>query len=158
MNGLYEDNDGIYSMLAPFYDSFNGEIDYKKWAKFIDRIVRNNFPGNAEYILDLGCGTGNLTLELAKLGYDMIGADISDEMLDIARKKADKERQKNILWICQDMTEFELYGTVEAVVSSLDCVNHLLSEEDVQKCFSLVHNYLVPNGVFIFDINSRFFN
>lgn len=147
----------IYSILAPVYDAINGEVDHEKWADFYEREIRRFESGQTSLILDLGCGTGSMTLALARRGYDMTGIDISPEMLNVARSRAEKERlSERILWLCQDMTDFELYGTVEAVVSCLDCVNHLLSRDEVRECFSLVHNYLSPNGLFLFDLNSPY--
>ncbi len=148
-------NEGIYASLAPVYDSFNGELDYSAWANFIEKSITDNYNDRVEYILDLGCGTGRMTLELASRGYDMIGVDISSEMLTVARDRAEQKGADKILWLCQDMTELELYGTVEAVVCCLDGINHLLSKDEVSRCFSLVRNYLVPDGIFIFDINSE---
>lgn len=144
----------IYDLLAPFYDAINEEIDYKKWADFIERILDKECKSKPELVLDLGCGTGKMTLELARRGYDMTGIDYSPEMLDIARSEAERMGY-NVLWLCQDMCEFELYGTVDAAVCCLDCINHLESAEDLQNCFSLVHNYLIPDGIFIFDINGK---
>lgn len=148
--------DGIYASLAPVYDALNGDVDYVKWADFVEKNLRDNFNGRVEYILDLGCGTGSMTLELAKRGYDMIGVDISPEMLNVAENRAEKDGVDGILWLCQDMTEFELYGTVEATVCCLDGINHLLDRTEVEACFSLVKNYSVPDGIFIFDINSQY--
>lgn len=145
----------IYDLLAPFYDAINAEIDYKKWADFIEEILKKECKSKPELVLDLGCGTGKMTLELAGRGYDMTGIDYSIEMLDIARNEAEKAGQ-DILWLCQDMREFELYGTVDAAVCCLDCVNHLEDTGALQKCFSLIHNYLIPDGIFIFDINGRY--
>lgn len=145
----------IYDLLAPFYDAINAEIDYKKWADFIEAIFNKECSTRPDLVLDLGCGTGRMTLELADRGYDMTGIDYSPEMLDIARSAAEEEG-KDILWLCQDMREFELYGTVDAAVCCLDCINHLETVEDLERCFSLIHNYLIPDGIFIFDINGRF--
>ena len=146
----------IYSLLAPIYDEINKDIDYSKWADFIEKIIKKEMRGvNAELVLDLGCGTGSMTLELASRGYDMTGVDSSPEMLDIARARADAAVNGDILWLCQDMREFELYGTVDVAVSCLDCVNHVTKPSDVKKCFSLVHNYLIPDGLFIFDVNGK---
>ncbi len=147
----------IYGLLAPFYDSVNSEIDYGKWADFFEEIIRREYKSaKPELILDLGCGTGKMTLELARRGYDMTGVDISPEMLDIARESAERLGfSKDILWLCQDMCEFELYGTVDVTVSCLDCINHLTDAKSLRKCFDLVHNYLVPDGLFIFDINGK---
>ena len=145
----------IYDLLAPFYDAINAEIDYEKWADFIEEILNKECKSRPELVLDLGCGTGKMTLELARRGYDMTGIDYSPEMLDIARSIADEEGH-DILWLCQDMREFELYGTVDAAVCCLDCINHLEDEDDLDKCFKLVHNYLIPDGIFIFDINAKY--
>jgi len=103
----------IYGLLAPIYDKVNSDIDYSKWADFIEEVIRREYHiGNPELVLDLACGTGRMTLELAERGYDMTGVDYSPEMLDIARNEAEK-RGKDILWLCQDMCEFELYGIVD---------------------------------------------
>lgn len=145
----------IYDLLAPFYNAINADIDYKKWADFIEKILKKECKSRPELVLDLGCGTGKMTLELAGRGYDMIGIDYSTEMLDVARSAAE-ESNRDILWLCQDMREFELYGTVDATVCCLDCINHLEDTDDLMECFSLVHNYLIPDGIFIFDVNGRF--
>ena len=145
----------IYDLLAPFYDAINAEIDYKKWADFIEKILDKECKSRPELVLDLGCGTGRMTLELARRGYDMTGIDYSPEMLEIARDAAEKEGH-DILWLCQDMREFELYGTVDAAVCCLDCINHLESIEELEACLKLVHNYLIPDGIFIFDVNGRY--
>ena len=145
----------IYDLLARFYDAINEDIDYVSWADFIEKIIKKECIASPELVLDLGCGTGKMTLELARRGYDMTGIDISPDMLDIARAAAEKEGH-DVLWLCQDMREFELYGTVDAVVCCLDCINHLENTEDLEKCFSLVHNYLIPDGLFIFDVNGRY--
>ncbi len=146
----------IYGLLSPFYDAHNSDIDYKSWADFIERIVKRECRARPELVLDLACGTGSMTLELARRGYDMTGVDYSPEMLDVARERAQKQGfSDKILLLCQDMRELELYGTVDLTVCCLDSVNHLTSKKDLDKCFSLVHNYLIPDGVFIFDINGR---
>jgi len=146
----------IYDLLAPFYDSINSDLDYVKWADFIEDIIKREYaPGVPELLLDLGCGTGKMTLELASRGYDMTGIDLSVEMLDIARGEAERLGH-DVLWLCQDLREFELYGTVDVAVACLDTVNHLTEAEDMLTFLSLVHNYLVPEGLFIFDVNGRY--
>ena len=147
----------IYDLLAPVYDEINKEIDYTLWADFIEKILGREYKkGKCDLVLDLGCGTGKMTVELAKRGYDMTGVDISVEMLGVARDYAyDSGVGDKILWLCQDMTEFELYGTVDLTVSCLDCINHLISPKDLKKCFALVHNYLIPDGIFVFDVNGK---
>ncbi len=144
----------IYDLLAPVYDEINQELDYKKWADFIEKTAIEKLGKRPELVLDLASGTGSMTLELASRGYDMIGVDYSTEMLGVARERAEK-LGLDILWLCQDMREFELYGTVDLVISTLDSINHLTCEKDLIKCLKLVHNYLNPDGIFIFDINGK---
>ena len=147
----------IYDLLAKFYDKVNGHIDYSVWADFIERVAAENMTERPELVLDLGCGTGRMTLELARRGYDMIGVDSSAEMLDVARNEAEaKDLSDKVLLLLQDMCDFELYGTVELCVSTLDCINHLTDNESLDKCFSLVHNYLSPDGLFVFDVNGKY--
>lgn len=143
----------FYNLLAPFYATLNGEVDYDGMADYVAAQVEKHFDGKVCSILDLGCGSGNVTLPLAARGYEMIGVDVSADMLAIARER---EGGENVLWLCQDMRSFELYGTVEAAVCTLDGINHLTKREDVLSCFRLVHNYLVPGGVFIFDVNTPY--
>ena len=101
-------------------------------------------------VLDLGCGTGTITELLYEKGYDMIGVDSSEEMLQIALDKTGSD----ILYLCQDMRELDLYSTVGTVVSVCDSLNYLLMDEDVLQTFHLVNNYLFPGGIFIFDFNT----
>lgn len=145
----------IYDLIAPIYDRINGEIDYTEWADFLEKVFISHMNKKPELVLDLGCGTGRMTVELANRGYDMTGVDYSPEMLDKARNRAEKYG-KDILWICQDMCEFELYGTVDAAVSCLDCINHLTDPQELDACLDLVHNYLIPGGIFVFDINGKY--
>ena len=146
----------IYDLLAPIYDEINSDLDYKTWADFVEEILLKEFKRKPELVLDLATGTGSMTLELASRGYDMIALDCSSEMLNIAKERAEHLGHDKILWLCQDMREFELYGTVDLIISTLDSINHLTNEKDLQKCLSLVHNYLIPEGLFIFDINGKY--
>ena len=144
----------IYSDFAQVYDRLQ-DIDYNTFVEYYQRLFAA-FGCKPELVLDLGCGTGNITIPLAECGFDMIGVDISEEMLYIASEKARAAQlDKRILFLNQDMTEFELYGTVDAAVCALDGVNYLTEDGDLDRLFSLMHNYLNPNGLFIFDINTR---
>ncbi len=149
-----------YGYLAPYYDKLNADIDYSAWASFIESVLSRNGIASGDLVLDLACGTGNITLELARRGYDMIGVDYSAEMLWAAREKLmlpeNADMSDKLLLIQQDMRSFELYGTVKAVVCCLDSINYLLSDEDLDQCFSLVRNYIEPDGIFIFDVNTRY--
>ena len=141
-----------YNAIAGVYDKLNAEIDYSAWADFLEECFKRFLPSRPEMILDLACGTGRMTRELSGRGYDMIGVDGSADMLSEAYSVGGE----GILYLLQDMREFELYGTVGAIVSCLDSINYLLSEGDLEKTFSLAHNYLDPDGLFIFDVNSPY--
>ena len=143
----------MYHILANVYDRLQ-DIDYEKFADYYEAVF-GKFGIKPKLVLDLGCGTGNITLPMAKRGYDMIGVDLSQEMLGIATEKA-KEKNKEILFLNQDMTEFELYGTVGAMVSALDSINYLTEDGQLESMLKLLHYYLDPGGIFIFDINTEY--
>lgn len=142
-----------YSSFSQVYDLFMDNVPYEDWSRYVTGLL-------AEYgitdglVLDLGCGTGKMTRLLADAGYDMIGVDYSEEMLEIARERQDEQNRDDILYLMQDMREFELYGTVRAVISICDSINYILEEDDLRHVFELVNNYLDPKGVFIFDLNT----
>ena len=144
-----------YEALAAVYDRLNGDVDYEALADFAAATFAR-YGVSPELVLDLGCGTGGLTFPLARRGYDMIGVDGSADMLSKAYERREAENAPGVLFLCQDLRAFELYGTVGAVVSSLDCMNYLTGKGDLEKCFSLVHNYLDPGGVFLFDVNTPY--
>lgn len=143
-----------YSGFAEVYDMFMDNIPYDDWCRYLTGLLREQGVSDG-LVLDLGCGTGNVTQRLAAEGYDMIGVDISEEMLQIAMEKR-AASGLDILYLLQDMREFELYGTVRAVVSICDSMNYILEEEDLVTVFRLVNNYLDPGGVFIFDMNTLY--
>lgn len=140
-----------FSTIADFYDRINGTA-YAPYAEFVENAFkRSDIP--VREVLDLGCGTGGICAILADKGYDMVGLDISPDMLMLARER---NFGKNTLLLCQDMREFELYGTVQAVYSSFDCLNYITENKDLEQVFVLVHNYLEPGGIFIFDVNTEY--
>ncbi len=141
-----------YTSFASVYDTFMDNIPYEEWADYLISLLKE-YGIEDGLVLDLGCGTGNMTELLADNGYDMIGVDNAEEMLEIAMdKRANSEH--DILYLLQDMREFELYGTVKAVVSVCDSINYITEEEDLQEVFRLVNNYLDPQGIFVFDFNT----
>lgn len=144
-----------YRALAAVYDRLNDEVDYAAIADLYEKVFAR-YRVKPQLVLDLGCGTGSMTLELADRGYDMIGVDASAEMLTHAYERMWKRGGAGVLFLEQDMRSFELYGTVGAVVSTLDCVNYLTEDGDIDRCFALVHNYLDPDGLFIFDVNTPY--
>lgn len=140
-----------YTGFAQVYDLFMDNVPYEEWSHYLISLLEE-YGVSDGLVLDLGCGTGKMTRLLTKAGYDMIGVDNSGEMLQIAMEQG----TEGILYLCQDMREFELYGTVAAVVSICDSVNYILEEEDLLSVFRLVNNYLDPGGVFIFDLNTLY--
>lgn len=143
-----------YTSFAEVYDTFMDNVPYEEWAEYLAELLQE-YDIEDGLVLDLGCGTGSLTEILATKGYDMIGADGSAEMLEIAMEKK-AQSGHDILYLLQDMREFELYGTVRAVVSVCDCVNYITDEKEMEQVFRLVNNYLDPEGIFIFDFNTEY--
>ena len=141
-----------YSSFAAVYDTFMDNIPYKEWAEYLISLLKE-YEVKEGLVLDMGCGTGSMTELLAQAGYDMIGIDNAEEMLEIAMEKR-AESGHDILYLLQDMREFELYGTVKAIVSICDSVNYITEEEDLEEVFRLVNNYLDPKGIFVFDFNT----
>lgn len=149
-----------YTDFAALYDTFMEETPYEEWCDYIVGILKKENI-NDGIICDLGAGTGKLTRLLRDRGYDMIGIDNSEEMLIVARNHEYAEAEANegkneILYLCQDMREFELYGTVRACISVCDSVNYILDRDELTEVFRLVNNYLDPKGLFIFDFNTAY--
>lgn len=143
-----------YTGFAEVYDTFMDNVPYEAWADYLKKLL-TGYGICDGLMLELGCGTGSMTEALAKRGYDMIGVDNSGEMLEIAMKKREKSGL-DILYLMQDMQEFELYGTVRAAVSVCDSVNYITDEKELEEVFRLVNNYLDPKGIFIFDFNTEY--
>ena len=143
-----------YESFARVYDLFMDNIPYEQWCEYLAGLLKE-YGITDGLVLELGCGTGNITRLLADKGYDMIGVDNAPDMLEIAMEKKETEGQ-DILYLLQDMREFELYGTVKAVVSICDSMNYIIEEEDLLEVFRLVNNYLDPKGIFIFDMNTEY--
>ena len=141
-----------YTSFASVYDTFMDNIPYKEWAEYLVDLLKE-YGIDDGLVLDLGCGTGNMTEILASAGYDMIGVDNAEEMLEIAMEKREKSGH-DILYLLQDMREFELYGTVKAIVSICDSINYITEEEELLEVFRLANNYLDPKGIIIFDFNT----
>lgn len=141
-----------YSSFARYYDCLTQNVEYEKRADYFCRILAflHHSPG---ITLDLACGTGSLTVALAKRGLDVYGIDGSPAMLSVAQQKA-AENDLNLLFLCQQMQSIDLYGTVDTVICTLDSINHLTGEADVLKTFRRVSLFLDPEGVFIFDVNT----
>ena len=140
-----------YTKFAQVYDLFMDDVPYEQWCAFLTERLKE-YGIEDGLVLDLGCGTGKMTELFAEKGYDMIGVDNSIEMLEIARERT----RGSILYLNQDMREFELYGTVRAVYSACDSLNYIGTKEELLSVFKLVNNYLDPKGLFFFDMNTEF--
>ena len=160
-----------YHALAAVYDRLNADIDYVRWSGFMERCFDRYLPARPEIVLDLACGTGRMTFSLADRGYDMIGIDGSADMLAVAYEKSTDRTIRILdeigadelpadmtapLFLQQDMRDFELYGTVDAVVSCLDSINYLCGDGDLDACLACIHLYLAPGGLLVFDVNSPY--
>ena len=142
-----------YGNFAFIYDILTDDVEYAKRCNYLEDIFKKHMDYPPKLIADLGCGTGTVCTQLSKRGYDMIGIDSSDMMLSEAVKKQGSQK---ILYLNQDMTEFELYGTVDVFLCMLDSLNYITSTEELSRVFALVKNYLNPGGIFVFDINTPY--
>ena len=142
-----------YEFLAWCYDRFTQDVDYPRWADYIEtHFTRCALP--IRTVLDLACGTGSLTAELARRGYEMIGADCSEEMLSVAAEKCRGAGAIEPIFLHQAMEDLDLYGTIDACVCCLDSVNYVTSPKKLARAFRRVHTFLMPGGLFLFDANT----
>lgn len=144
-----------YSIFARYYDDLTANIDYKKRAEYFHAIIKQFKATKGNILLDLACGTGSISEEMALLGYDVIGVDNSEEMLGIAIDKK-FESGLPIQYLCQDMRNLDMFGTIDVTLCALDSINHLDSIDDVRKVFSRVSLFAEPGGLFIFDVNTLY--
>lgn len=140
-----------YGSLAGYYDKLTGDVPYSKFIEFYEAEFARD-GGEFRLLLDLCCGTGTLTCELARRGYEMIAADASVDMLMQAREKS-AELPCPPLFLCQDAAELDLYGTVDAAVCSLDGMNYI-APDALPEVFHRLHLFVRPDGLLIFDIRT----
>ena len=140
--------------FASVYDRFTDNVEYRRRADHILDLLKNGGVSSG-ILLDVACGTGMLTQHLCKKGFDLIAADCSPDMLQIARERL-READQDALLLCQDMRALDLYGTVDAAVCTLDSVNHLTETADVAAAFASVSLFLRPGGLFVFDVNTLY--
>lgn len=157
----------MYQDFAAVYDELMDDTPYEKWGERLDSLIKKYgvskperdvedvFASERNLVVDLGCGTGTLTELMYQRGYDMIGVDVSESMLNIAMAKKE-ESGSEILYLLQDMRELELYSTVGTVYCVCDSLNYVLEDDELLEVFSLVNNYLYPGGIFIFDFNTEY--
>lgn len=141
-----------YGFFSSVYDTLTENVNYTARADYIaDLLAENGIKGGI--LLDLACGTGTLSIEMSKKGFEVIGVDASADMLSVAMNNA-YESDRNILFLCQPMQQLDLYGTINAAICTLDSINHLTDAADVQATFDKVSLFTEPGGVFIFDVNT----
>ena len=143
----------MYNNMALVYDELMDDVDYEGWYKYIERIF-HKYSKKPESILEMACGTGNLSYCLAKNGYDLTCFDISDDMLSIASNKL--YEFNNVTILKQNMVDFNIYKKFDCILSICDSINYIVSEEDLVKTFNRVRQHLREDGIFIFDINSYY--
>ena len=140
-----------YNSFAEYYDLLTSNIDYKEIAEYYDRL-NEKFGGKKGILLDLACGTGSLSVLFSEMGYDVIGVDISPEMLSIAVSK----EHEGIEYLCQSMTELDMFGTIDGTVCSLDSINHLSGIDEVKQTFEKVSLFSNKDALFMFDVNTLY--
>lgn len=144
----------VYSCFSEYYDLLTEDIDYKGRTDYLYGLFKR-FNSVPSLLLDLACGTGNFSIEFAKKGIDVIGVEPSEEMLSVARSKANIKKV-DILFLCQTGQELDLYGTVDGAICCLDSINHVTNKDDLEKLFSRVSLFLEPGKLFIFDVNTEY--
>ena len=143
-----------YGFLAESYDQLTTDVRYRAWADYLEKHF-SKAPIPVHTVLDLACGTGSLTAELALRGYEMIGVDQSPEMLAVAAEKCrDLDVEEAPIFLCQSMEKLDLYGTIDACVCCLDSVNYVTRPAALKRAFSRVHLFLMPGGLFVFDVKT----
>ena len=143
-----------YGVFAEFYDGLTRNVDYAAKADYICEIFKR-FGHTPECMLDLACGTGTLTIEMKKRGFDIYGADASFEMLSQAQCKA-AEEELDIMFLCQKMQSLNLYGLIDTCICTLDSISHLQGKDEVRKTFEKVAEFTEKGGLFIFDVNTLY--
>ena len=143
-----------YGDFAYYYDSLTENVDYEKRCEYIRDLLAENGIGEG-ILLDLACGTGTVSLMLSEMGYDVIGVDASEEMLSVAQEKK-MESSADVIFLCQRMEELDLFGTINACVSTLDSINHVTNEETVREIFKRVSLFMEDKGIFVFDVNTPY--
>ena len=143
-----------YNSFARVYDELMDNIPYREWAHYILGLLKEYGIENG-LVAELGCGTGNITELLSDAGYDMIGIDNSEDMLEVANEKKQLHGNDSILYLLQDMEEFELFGTVNAIICVCDSINYVTDKAGITEVFRLANNYLEAGSIFICDFKTR---
>jgi len=143
----------MYNNMAFIYDELMDDVDYEGWFNYIKKIL-NKYRKNPKSVLEMACGTGNLSYFLAREGYDLTCFDISSDMLSIAYNKL--YEFKNVTIFNQDMTNFNLFKKFDCILSACDSINYIIEKRDLINTFKRVREHLKEDGIFIFDISSYY--
>lgn len=141
-----------YQRFAYLYDELMEDAPYSEWLSFV-KTSMSKYLKNGTRFLDVGCGTGSMTILLAKEGFDVTGVDLSSDMLMVAKEKAETEKV-SISLFQQDMRELEGLGSFDYVTILCDSLNYILTEEDVKRTFLSARNHLTAGGLLLFDVHS----
>ncbi|WLD92150.1 class I SAM-dependent methyltransferase [Alkalihalobacillus sp. AL-G] len=139
-----------YQQFAVLYDRLMEDAPYDMWMSFFTNVIGSE---NVETVLDVGCGTGEISVRLAREGFNVTGVDLSEEMLTIARQKADT-KGLSIPFFQQDMRELYGFPEQDAVIIFCDSLNYLRAHEDVDTTFRSIHHLLKDDGLLLFDVHS----
>lgn len=143
----------MYENMSQVYDCLmEQDVDYLEWTRYIQKILLK-YNRKTKSILDIGCGTGNITIPLSEAGFNMSGIDLSEEMLSLADKKSFQKKLK-IRWLKGDITKYNINQNYDAIISCCDTLNYIVNIEDLYKVFKNIFNAINTNGVFLFDLNS----
>lgn len=145
---------GSYNIFAEYYDILTRNIPYAKRGEYFHELIKKHGT-NGNILLDLACGTGSLSFEMAKHGYNVIGIDSSPEMLSVAMNKK-YESEADVLFLCQPMEKLNLYGSFDICICALDSINHITDSKRLLLAFEKISLFMNPNGIFIFDINTEY--
>lgn len=143
-----------YEAFASVYDIFMEQVEYDRWLQHIHALW-DKYGLKPETVIDLGCGTGSIALPLAKEGYDVIGVDLSYEMLTEADHKA-MEEGVSIRFACQDMTELELGEEADCILSLCDSMNYLTEDGQLEDAFRSIAGHMKRESLFLFDMNTEY--
>lgn len=143
-----------YSEFAAVYDALMQDADYKGRTAYLLKLFKK-FGGVPTLLLDVACGTGGFSNLFAQKGIEVIGIDLSEEMLAVARENS-AEMGTDVLFLCQKAEELDLYGTVDGAICCLDSINHITDKRVLKQAFKKISLFLEQDKLFIFDVNTEY--
>ena len=147
-------SDAAFTLIAPYYDELMHNVPYDFWVRYVQEIIER-YRLRVKSVLDLACGTGNVAMRLAQMGYEVWGVDISAPMIAEAKRKA-QEAGLDVYYEVQDAAQLQLPTQFDLVLSLFDSLNYILSPEKLQEAFRRVYAHLRSGGAFIFDVNTEY--